>query len=46
MYCQKNKNGTIKHITYFNAFVDPGNQPGEKTVVEVFSEGISGIVGL
>lgn len=31
---------------YLDAFIDPGDQPAEQTAVEVFGQGITGIVGL
>lgn len=32
--------------SYFYASIDPGDQPAEKATVEVFGEGVSGVVGL
>lgn len=33
-------------MLYLNAFIDAVNQPAEESAVEIFGEGISGIVGL
>lgn len=35
-----------RHITHFNAFVDPGNQPAKQAAVEIFGKCVSGVVGL
>lgn len=38
--------GERRHMTHFNAFVDPGNQPAKQATVEIFGKCVSGVVGL
>lgn len=33
-------------MTYFDAFIDPHDQPAKETTVEIFGKGITGIVSL